>query len=526
MKKARLSVFIAGAMFISALLAGCSPYRASSGRTFSLLICTENRDMEESLRDFAEDSGINLEIEYRSTLDAVSVLNSENCEFDGVWLSNSIWLYMLNGKQRITNAKSVSINPVVFAVKKSQAEKLGFTDRQVSMNDIVNAVRNGELTFLLPSVTQTNSGASAYLGFLYALAGSPEVLTNSHLQDADLQKNLTELFSGVERTSGSEDYLGEMFLEGSYDAMVNYEFEFISLNKKLVSEGKEPLYLIYPSDGVSLSDSPFAYIDKGDSEKAEMFAKLQNFLLSEKTQKEMAQTGRRTGYGGQNPYGSESVFNPDWGIDMKAYLSPVNYPSSEVIASALKLFQERLKKPSVTVFCLDMSGSMEGEGYYALMEAMKYILNPETAGTDYMQFNKNDIIYIMPFTNTVTKSQIFSGNGDEHAVLIKKLNALRANGGTDIYEPVIQALGILENYSNKEYTLSVVLMTDGQSNTFRLSDLEKKLNETKINAGIFSIMFGSASEDELLMIAKASRGRVFDGRSDLISAFKEIRGYN
>ena len=43
---------------------------------------------------------------------------------------------------------------------------------------------------------------------------------------------------------------------------------------------------------------------------------------------------------------------------------------------------------------------------------------------------------------------------------------------------------------------------------------------------IYSITFGSADEYELQDIAELTNGKVFDGRSDLVSAFKEVRGYN
>ena len=525
MKKAQLSIFIAATLLFSLLLNGCSSiFKNNTDRTFSLLVCTENRDMEEMLKDFSEDNDLDITIEYSSTLDAVTKLNEQKCPYDGVWLSNSIWLYMLNGSQRITNAKSISINPVVFAIKKSQAQQLGFIDNDVHMIDIVNAVKSNQLTFLIPSVTQTNSGASAYLGFLNALAGNPEILTSAHLKDETVISNLTELFSGVERVSGNEEYLGELFLNGNYNAMVNYEFEFIALNKTLEEEGKEPLYLIYPVDGVSISDSPFAYVDKGDAEKFAIFDKLQRFLLSEETQKSMAQKGRRTGYGGQNPYGSQTVFNPSWGIDMKAYLSPVNYPSSEVIKSSLLLFQNELKKPSITVFCLDMSGSMSGSGYNELIAAMDYILTPESASKDYVQFTESDIIYIIPFDSK--SNDHFYASGDNYEELLKKLHRLRPEGGTDIYDPVIEALKILDTYDNSEYTFSIVLMTDGQSNVYRMDQLTTAFFNSKIDTGVFSITFGEADERELQQIAEITGGKVFDGKTNLLSAFKEIRGYN
>ena len=138
------------------------------------------------------------------------------------------------------------------------------------------------------------------------------------LEDPALREGITELFSGVARNSGSEEYVGQLYQQGGYDAMVNYEFLMIGLNQRLEREGQEPLYLIYPREGVSISDSPFAYIDHGNGETKADFSRLQAYLLGPEAQRAMAETGRRTGYGGLNPYGSEAVFRSAWGIDMGA----------------------------------------------------------------------------------------------------------------------------------------------------------------------------------------------------------------
>jgi Ca-activated chloride channel family protein len=43
---------------------------------------------------------------------------------------------------------------------------------------------------------------------------------------------------------------------------------------------------------------------------------------------------------------------------------------------------------------------------------------------------------------------------------------------------------------------------------------------------IFSIMFGSADEGQLKQLAELSGARVFDGREDLVGAFRSVKGYN
>lgn len=43
---------------------------------------------------------------------------------------------------------------------------------------------------------------------------------------------------------------------------------------------------------------------------------------------------------------------------------------------------------------------------------------------------------------------------------------------------------------------------------------------------VYSITFGSAEEYELEQIADLTNAKVFDGKRDLLTAFKEVRGYN
>ena len=43
---------------------------------------------------------------------------------------------------------------------------------------------------------------------------------------------------------------------------------------------------------------------------------------------------------------------------------------------------------------------------------------------------------------------------------------------------------------------------------------------------IVSIMFGDADPEQLDELAAATNARVFDGREDLIDAFRKVKGYN
>ena len=69
-------------------------------------------------------------------------------------------------------------------------------------------------------------------------------------------------------------------------------------------------------------------------------------------------------------------------------------------------------------------------------------------------------------------------------------------------------------------------MTDGASNTGSLRELERTYKSIGKDIPIFSIMFGDASSYQLEGIAELSNAKVFDGRTNLLEAFKQVRGYN
>lgn len=496
----------------------------NSYKTFNIIASSENKDLEEIVKKYATEKGYNIEIEYAGTLDIMQKLNSGE-KYDAVWISNSIWLYMLDSSVvKVSESKYTSINPVIFGITKSKAQELGFIGKDVYTQDIVNAISAGKLKFSMSNPTSTNSGASAYLGMLSTLAGNPEVLKEENLQDEKLKEKLTTLFTGLERSSGSEDFLEELFLNGDYEAVVTYESSIININNQLIAKGKEPLYAIYPIDGVSISDCPFAYIDNKDSSKKEIFKDLQSYILSDEGQKLLQAKGRRTWYGGINTNVDKNVFNPDWGIDTTKYISPIKYPSATVIKTALNVYQTELRKPVHVVFCLDYSGSMSSSGNEQLVSAMDYILT-EKAAEDFIQFSDKDKIDVIPF-GTKVMATWSTNNGSDTSALLEKIKKQELTGTTALYPAAIEALNILKSEDMDKYNVSIILMTDGQANVGTYKELKEKYESINKQIPIYSITFGSASESELKTIANLSNAKVFNGKTDLVKAFKEVRGYN
>lgn len=502
-------------------------YSGSGRGRIRILSGSENKELGEVLQACAKKSGVTIEMTYKGSVDIMQELQNGANDYDAVWPASSAWISLGDTNHLIKYDESISTTPVVFGVRQSLAEQLGYVGREVSVSDILTDIEAGRLSFCMTSATQSNSGASAYIGFLYALSGKTEGLTTEDLENPQLQERITKLLAGIDRSSGSSDWLKDMFLTGDYDAMVNYECLVIAANETLVAEGKEPLYVVYPYDGLSIADSPLGYVDHGDEKKQEAFQNVQAYLLSEEAQDAIQKTGRRTGLDGVSPE-NQNVFNPNWGIDTERILSPITMPSEQVLLEALNLYQTSFRKPSLNVYCLDYSGSMTGEGNQQLLAAMEQLLIQNNAEKNLLQAQDQEINIIITFDSDVLNVYRCDGaDPDALAQLYETLREEPIGGGTDMYAAALEALNQICAVENLDaYSPAVILMTDGESGTYSQERFLEEYQTSAEGIPIFSILFGDANPEQLDVLAERSNARVFDGTKDLVAAFRSVKGYN
>ena len=243
MKLQRILTYLFTALLLPALLAGCEASSqtqtadtvlGSGSRVLRVLSGSENRELEPILEQFARQQGTRIEMTYLGSLDIMRQLEREDFPYDAVWPASSLWLNAGESPLNLKHTQSISITPVVFGIRQSLAEQLGFVGKEVTVQDLLGPIQSGELKFCMTSASQSNSGACAYIGFLYALLGNPEAISLEDLQGEELRTQMTQLLSGVDRSSGSSDWLKDMFLEGDFDAMVNYECLIIQANQRSV----------------------------------------------------------------------------------------------------------------------------------------------------------------------------------------------------------------------------------------------------------------------------------------------------
>jgi Ca-activated chloride channel homolog len=498
---------------------------------------SENKALEPLITDWAARNNVELTVSYLGSVDISRELSKGQVgAFDAVWPANSLWIALGDTAKVVKHSTSILRSPVVLGLRLSIAENLGWVGRQdVTIQMIAEAAAQNKFRLAITSATQSNSGASAYIGFLYALAGSPDVLTMDDLNDPAVLDGVRALLAQVDRSSGSSGWLKDALVANptAYDAMFNYESVLLEADKALAKAGQEPLYIIYPANGLSVADSPLAYVSKGDLAKEAAFLKLQEFLLSSETQATLADLGRRSGLIGMDASGDPAVWKPEWGADITRAIAPIPTPNAEVIGEALRLYQTELRKPSLTVWVLDVSGSMEGEPLAKLKQAMTLLLDSKAAAVNLLQPSRRDITIILPFNHGALAPVVVTGSADvDLQAALAKVNALTASGGTDLYAALAEALAALQPYFDNgtlfDYLPAIVAMTDGASETTNFGYFQSVLAASKFGKDIpiHAVSFGAADEEQLQALTSGSIGRLFQSGGDLADALRQAKGYN
>ncbi|MBK8804535.1 MAG: VWA domain-containing protein [Fibrobacteres bacterium] len=514
---------------LALLLASCNESVSRSGtRSLQILSGSENESLQPLLDEFNSTHGAQVKLVSRGSVEIMRFLQDDSTGYDAVWPANSIWISLGDRSNRVKFLQPVAITPVVLGVRDSLARSLGWVGRELKTAQIAQAVRTGKLRFAMTSATQSNSGAAAFLGFLQAFKGGDDPLQVADLENKQLREQVREILKGVNRTSGSSGWLKDLFLASQYDAMVNYESVLLETNRALVATGRKPLRILYPEDGLSLSDSPLGFLASGDSAKQNLFLEFQAWMRSAPVQAKLSASGRRPGVAGAVFSPDPAVWDTSWGVQPGRILSPFPFPSSEVIRQALDLYQTELRKPSHTVFCLDFSGSMGGDRIQELRRAMRILLTPTEARRNLLQPASEDTLDFLAFSNRILwKGRAVGRDTAALLAIADSLDRLEPTGGTAIHSAAQQALHLFGAGGAQTHVQAVVLLTDGMSNEgLGAPEFQSFYQEFHRDIPVFSIRFGEASQSQLDDIAATTSSRVFDGTKDLARSFRQVRGYN
>jgi len=542
MKRFSLVSTLVTLICLSLACAGTAPTTAPLGdpNTLQIVAGSEVKTVADAgiFDDFTKQSGVKVNISFKGSVDiknAISRANANNPKtVDVFWPASTL---QLSGNPSITPVTAMKTYVLVM-IDPQLVKSLGWDPKNVSILDFISAVKAKQIHLAMTSASQSNSGQTFYIAALTSLCGL-RVLTNDCLGKPDVVENIKALLAGVNRSSESSGKLLQVFIEdktsgaNKFNAMVTYESLLIDGNKQLIAKGLSPYMALYIRDAVAIADSPIMFVDNEIPGKADSYNKLTAYLTSPEVERRIQSLGWRTGQIGmavQNP--DKSVFNPNWGIDVTTEYPLMQYPKPSIVANAIDTYQTLFRKPSATVYCLDNSGSMhDNGGRKQMLDAMDLLLDQDRAREVALQATSRDLTVVNAFSTLVQTIGEVKGN-DQNSLknLSKAIANTDLNSNTAMFDCLIFGLNYIESHYDPAYAWAIIAMTDGASNQGSdASDFSKAYknftDKTGYTIPVYGIAFGDPDFDQL-NILKTTGGDVYDGRSDVASAFRKAKGNN
>lgn len=116
----------------------------TSSTEIRLLSGSENKSLEPILQEAARQAGATLKVTYKGSVDIMLELEKgKSSEYDAVMPADRMWITLGDKTRAVKNIASIYRSPVVFGVKRSVAEKMGWTKNEVKVADILKAAQDG-----------------------------------------------------------------------------------------------------------------------------------------------------------------------------------------------------------------------------------------------------------------------------------------------------------------------------------------------------------------------------------------------
>jgi len=414
-----------------------------------------------------------------------------------------------------------AVSPVVIAMWENVARRLGYPDRSLGWQDILNeARRNPDFKWSHPS-TSTSSGLLATLAEFYAGAGLFRDLTKEAAQAqttldyvAAMEKTVRYYGEGEMAVIERAKREGPSFL----DAFVVQEQLVVAFNRE---GGAAKLVAIYPKEGALWEDHPLALLERPDltSSQRLTYARLREFLRSSAVQQQVLNAGYRPVDLDIRLNGPESPISAANGADPTQPQTTLQIPGTAVV-QVVKDVWWYTKRHTNVYLVVDVSGSMRG----------KKIANVQTALKTFVHQIKGDqervgLITFSEYPEVVVPLDKLANNRQELQATIENLDA---QSRTALLDAVDLAYSELQREADRERINAIVVMTDGKENASDISmrELTRKIkegNKKGLPIVIFAIAYGNdADKGTLRSIAEASGGLVRTGDLQTIQGLYKI----
>jgi Ca-activated chloride channel family protein len=478
--------------------------------------------------------------------------NNENVYHPTIYQpSVSHWLALVNYQTGrtvfdIAQARPTALTPVVIGIwaRHAQAIRDRIGRDTIGWSDLLDVLNspNGWCDYGLADCrravfyghtdpTVSSTGLSATIMEFYACARehgfTERRLTAAAVASPDVQtcvRGIEELIKHYSRRT--EDFLQYISRGPDYlDMLALEETDLICLNRgaqqgdQVCNRPQEPLEAIYPEEGTFWHEHPFAVLnaDWVTPEQRAAAAIFTEYVLLEESQRIIMSEGFRPA----NPdVPLEFPLVEENGIDPAQPYTVLDVPAPEVIA-AIQQSWNVVKKQADILLLIDVSGSMRDENKIdqAIAAAQAFVNNLDAGTNIGLTVFSSTYRPLIPLRNLETVRES----------LVSNIRSLRAEGGTELYLAVAQAVQEMNQIDAGNRIRAVVLLSDGAdtgSQGYTLQNAIDAINASRDSQNpvlVIPVAYGSDADiNALNALARASATSVQAGDPDNIQRVLDI----
>jgi Ca-activated chloride channel family protein len=450
-------------------------------------------------------------------------------DFQALSPDSSIWLDQLDRQYQAAQNTSAglvgqtvryAVSPVVIAMWRDAAQRLGWSQRSIGWNDLLNeASLNKDFKWSHPS-TSSASGLLATLAEFYAATGKTRGLTVDDVKSPQAQQYVNALEKTVRYYGEGEASIAQNVAEKGRA----YLDAFVASEQIVINTNQQPgvdLVAIYPNEGSLWQDHPLALLEApGLSDlNRETFSAFANYITSSEAQQAILAKGYRPADLNIKLDGASSPINASNGADPTQPQTSLQVPAAAVLDVVRESWLANKRRTNV-MLVVDTSGSMAGEKLENVKEALTTFLD---------QIKNNDErVGLIEFYNDVTERVKINELRNNRSALVRSVETLEADGNTALLDGVGAAYERLQQLDDPSRINAIVVMTDGKENASALSlkQLVARLQDGNANGVpvvIFSVAYGNdADMDVLQAISDATGGQTLVGSPETIRKLYKI----
>jgi len=487
-------------------------------------------------------------------VNAMIAPNNENVARPTIFApSVSHWLALANyqsGRQifDLSAAQPTALAPVVMAIWESRLQAIrdtvGYDD--IGWEELLQVLNspNGWADYGIPNGRRTvyyghtdplisSTALSTLIAEFYAAARSDGFtgrrLGLEQVNDAEVQQGVRDIEELIRHYSRRTTEFVEYIAQGPeyLDFVALEENDLIRINRGQTQvQPPERLVALYPREGTFWHEHPFGIVQLDEAqggwttaEQREAARVFTEYVLTPTVQ----QTIMSFNFRPANPdVPLDFPFVPENGVTVEGPSTILDVPQPEVIA-AIQQSWALVKKQADILLVMDISGSMQTDDKIgqAVEAALAFLDGMESTNRVGLMLFNDEIDYRVELdTYETIQNRLYSN-----------IRGLRADGGTELYGALLEAVNIMSEEPDEDRIRAVILLSDGahtgDSGT-TLNQVTAAINATRdaLNPVIvIPIAYGEDADiNTLSAIARASQTRVQSGDADTITSLLDIIG--